>query len=53
MVYVSADSQEKEFLKSEFFSCQNWTKIDFSRGSKKSMFPPFPPIFDEIPKKYT
>ena len=50
MVYVSADSQEKEFLKSEIFSCQNWTKIDFSRGSKKSMFPLSPQFLMKSPK---
>ena len=54
-VHVSTKSQEKEFLNLELFYVgieQNFIENDMISGSKKSMFPPLPPVFDEIPKEY-
>ena len=53
-VHVSTKSQEKEFLILELFYVgidQNLIENDMISGSRKSMFPPLPPIFDEIPQK--
>ena len=38
-----------------FFLSENpekWSKIEQTKGGKKSMCPHLPPIFDEIPNKY-